>query len=178
MGSQNAIEDLLSQITFPIVLHWNSSHLALNAGLLLPLSLLLLFKKSLAGLRHQQEDEEAAEQEAAAHDAKVHGDGDHHQGGDQGDSVEDVDQHGQHLPVEVRGDDGSKGGEDDHDGNADGQVAPGILLHSCHGHHLPPVEADAGVDGHEDDGGGRGNLLAHTEEQGENGEGADVNTAA
>ena len=134
---------------------------------LFSLSLLLLLQQPLTGLGHQQEDEEAPQQEAPAHDPKLEGDGDHHEGCDQGDGVKDVDQHRQHLPVEVRGDDRSEGGEDDNDWNTDGEETPGVLLDSCRRHHLPPVEADAGVDGHQDDGGWGGDLLADSEEQGE-----------
>ena len=157
------------------------SRLLLNLSLdsfLFSLSLLLLLQQSLTSLGHQQEDEEAAQQEAATHDPKLEGDGDHHEGCDQGDGVKDVDQHRQHLPVEVGGDDWAEWGKDDNDWNTDGEETPGVLLNSCRRHHLPPVEADAGVDGHQDDGGWGGDLLADSEEQGEDGEWADVDATS
>ena len=43
--------------------------------------------------------------------------------------------------MEVGGDDGAQGGEDDDDGDADDEVTPGVILHPGLGHHLPPVEA-------------------------------------
>ena len=132
--------------------------------------LLLLLQQSLTSLGHQQEDDKAAKKEAATHDPKVEGDGDHHEGCDQGDGVEDVHQHRQHLPVEVRGDDRAEGGEDDDDWDADGEVTPGVLFNPSRRHHLPPVEADTGVDGHQHDGGRGGDLLADSEEEGEDGE--------
>ena len=54
--------------------------------------------------------------------------------------VEDVDEEGEDLSVEVAGQDGAERGEDDHDGHADDQEAPGLLLHTSLRHHLPPVE--------------------------------------
>ena len=46
------------------------------------------------------------------------------QRGDQGGGVERVDEVGQDQPVEVGGQEGAEGGEEDHDGDGHGQVEP------------------------------------------------------
>ena len=43
--------------------------------------------------------------------------------------------------MEVRGDDGAQWGEDDHDGDADLEKTPGVLLHPSLRHHLSPVKS-------------------------------------
>ena len=55
--------------------------------------------------------------------------------------VQNVDERGKDLPVEVGGEEGAEGREKDDDGHADGQVEPRLRLHPALGHQLAPVEA-------------------------------------
>ena len=43
--------------------------------------------------------------------------------------------------MEVTGDDGAEGGEDDDDGNTDDEITPGVRLNPSVRHHLAPVES-------------------------------------
>ena len=96
----------------------------------------------------------------------------------QRDGVEDVDEGGEDLPVEVGGEEGAERSEEHHDGHANRlklknlknspfptkkyvnyQVLPRLQVRAGVGHELPPVEAHAGVDRHQDHGGRGGDLF-------------------
>ena len=55
--------------------------------------------------------------------------------------VEDVDEKGKNLTVEVRGDVGAEGGAEDDDGDAHGHVLPTLQLGSGVSHELSPVKS-------------------------------------
>ena len=98
----------------------------------------------------------------------------------QRDGVEDVDEGGEDLPVEVGGEEGAERSEEHHDGHANRlklkiffkktspfstkkkvnyQVLPRLQVRAGVRHELPPVEAHAGVDRHQDHGGRGGDLF-------------------
>ena len=55
--------------------------------------------------------------------------------------VQDVDEEGQDLSVEVGREEGAEGGEEDHDGGADGQEPPALQLGPGVGHELAVEDA-------------------------------------
>ena len=74
------------------------------------------------------------------HDSQRKSYGYDYEGSDEGNGVEDVDEEGEHLSVEMAREDGAERGEDDDDGDADNEVAPGIGLNTSVCHHLSPVK--------------------------------------
>ena len=75
------------------------------------------------------------------HHSKWDGQFDHDEGSDESDGVENIDEGGENLSVEVAGDDGAEGGEDDDDRHADDEVSPGLWLYSSLSHHLTPIKS-------------------------------------
>ena len=55
--------------------------------------------------------------------------------------IEDVNEHGEDLPVEVWGEEGSEWAEEDDDGDADGQVSPALEFGPGLSHELTPEES-------------------------------------
>ena len=145
-----------------------------------PLELFGFFdpQQKFAAFRNAQEKEKSAEEQRSAHHTQLPTQRNHDEGRDQGDRVQHVDEGGQHLTVEMGAEEWSKRGEKDHDGHADGQVVPSLGFASGVGHKGSPVEAHAGVDGHQDDRSGRRHLLADSKQQREHRKWADVDSGS
>ena len=77
--------------------------------------------------------------------------------------IENADKVRKGQPVEIGANDGSQGGANDYNGNADKKVPPGFMVYSSH-NYLSVKESNGGIYAHKHDGRWRCSFFAHPKE--------------
>ena len=115
--------------------------------------------QSFAEFRYAKEEDWADDDDDDRHDEEPGGHWDDGVSADQCQYVDDVDDPRQNESVEMAAESGSDRCHDADDRNADGEVVPRLQSDSTHDEDAP-IGTDHTDDCHQDDGSGRGHLLA------------------